>query len=93
MNKNKQKNVSDRFTELLNIPKEIVADIPKLVLSGNKEVFIENYKGLIVYTDTNIKINSKDTLIHIVGESLNIKVITSEELIISGNIISINFSN
>lgn len=70
---------------------EIFSDAPIFEMRGNKEIVIEGSKGVIEYTDELIRINTSLGLVCFSGRNLNLKCITSGELIINGFILSIQF--
>ena len=78
--------LKERVTEILELPKEIVLNMPKMTLLGSRNLIIENYKGIIEYEENKIRINTGIGIIKIKGEGLSIKEITSEEVMIDGNI-------
>jgi sporulation protein YqfC len=81
------------LTELLKLPKEIILDFPLLTIVGNEEVLIENYRGLIEYTEEKIRLNSSCGVIKISGKKLEVKQITDENLKIAGIITGVEFLN
>ncbi|HOM01437.1 MAG TPA: sporulation protein YqfC [Acetivibrio sp.] len=84
-------NLKERMAELLELPKEIVLDLPKITMFGNKNLVVENYKGIIEYDNNKIRVNTGKGTIRVTGESLVIKEITSEDLMIDGEILSLEF--
>ena len=80
-----------KFTEMLELPKEIVMNIPKLTMVGNGDLIIENYKGIIEYTEARIRINTGIGTIRMTGTGLLIREITSEDIIISGELKVLEF--
>lgn len=86
-----KKGLKEKFTEVLELPKELVLDLPKLTMVGNKDMMIENYKGVIEYGSARIRINTGLGAVKITGEGLELKEITSEDIIISGKIQSVEF--
>lgn len=83
--------IKEKFTELLELPKEIVLNIPKITIIGNGDMIIENYKGLIEYESVRIRVNTGIGIIRITGVRLLIREITSEDVIICGEIHSLEF--
>lgn len=79
------------ISDALEIPKDILLDLPKITFTGNLQVNIENHKGIIEYSNDNVRIKMKDGVIKVSGIDLAIKTIISEEIIISGKIASIDF--
>jgi len=84
-------NIKTNIAEVLELPKEIVLDLPKITLIGNIQLYIENHKGIVEYSKERIRINSKSGIIRIIGKNLVIKNIVSEEVVVSGEIINIEF--
>lgn len=91
--KHEEKNVSmkEKLAEMLELPKEIVMNIPKMTLIGSRDLIIENYKGIIEYENSRIRINTGAGVIKVMGNLLTIKEITSEDIMVSGDISSLEF--
>lgn len=75
-----------KASEALELPKDIVLDLPKITIIGNIQVNVLNHKGIIEYTMENIRINSNIGTIKISGENMELKTILSEEIIVIGYI-------
>lgn len=77
--------------EMLEIPEEIIFNTPISILKSNKEIEIENYKGILEYGEDIIRINTKVGIIKLYGEKLTLKQIATEKIIITGIINKIEF--
>lgn len=86
-----KKGFREKFIEMLELPKELILDLPKLTIVGNKDMMIENYKGVMEYGSARIRINTGIGIIKITGAGLMIKEITSEDIIVSGEIHGLEF--
>lgn len=87
----KRKRTSFRkIDDILEMPKEIYSDEPKLTITGFEELIIENYKGILEYEDYYIRINTFIGIININGFNLNLKKMTEDDLKIMGRIESID---
>ncbi|MBS4536898.1 sporulation protein YqfC [Clostridium sp. D2Q-11] len=84
-------NLKNNLADALELPKEIVLDLPKITMIGNIQLYIENHKGIVEYSKERIRINSKIGIIRIIGKKMIIKNIVSEEVVITGEIINIEF--
>ena len=73
----------EMLVDKFDLPAEIVMDIPKIIITGNKEITIENHKGISNFEKNLIKVNSKVGNINIEGSDFEI-------LYIGGSTISIN---
>lgn len=85
------KNLRERITDMLQLPKDVLLNLPRISLIGNKEFFIENCKGIIEYTDTCVRVNTNIGVIKVDGRGLYVRNITSEEICIQGFILQIQF--
>lgn len=86
-----KRDFKERFTEMLELPKEIVLNMPKLTMLGNGDLIIENYKGILEYDEGVIRINTTSGTIKVAGQDIYIKEITAENIMIYGNIMSLEF--
>lgn len=83
----------NRFTEFLELPTEVVTSSTKVTSIENTDILIEGYKQIMDYYDDYIKIKAHNMEIVIDGKDLDIKEITDFELVIKGQIYSLNYKN
>jgi len=81
----------EKFADGFETSKEIVLDIPKIVMLGNREMVVENYKGIIEYTPGKITLDANPKGIKVLGNNLEIKSVSQEMLLISGEIENTGF--
>lgn len=74
----------DILNDKLDLPSEILLDVPKIVAIGTSEVTIENHRGIISFQNNMVRINSKLGPIKIEGSSFEILYIGSSTVTISG---------
>ena len=85
------KQKQNRFEEMLEIPKEITTQIPKLTIMGFQELLVENYKAILEYQDFYIRLSTHIGIININGFELNLNEMTNDDILITGKIESIDF--
>lgn len=88
----KVKNFQHKLSEHLEIPNDVMFNLPKVTLVGNVQMYVENHKGIIEYTPTTIRIAVILGEIEIVGADLIIQSITQDEIHISGEILSLKYN-
>ena len=77
--------------EALKLPKDVVLGEVLISFLGRHSVVIENYRSIILYTDTKIMLQAKNCRINIFGNRLVIEYYTGEEMKINGLIKSLEF--
>ena len=81
----------NNINELLDIPKEVGTDIPKITMIGFDEILIENYKGILEYEEFFIRLATHIGVININGFELKLNQITDDHLNITGKIENLDF--
>ncbi|WP_369703020.1 sporulation protein YqfC [Clostridium moutaii] len=84
MNNTKQ-NIADK----LDLPRDIILNMPQIKVMGNNEIIIENHKGIILFEDSQIKINSGIGLISIYGSKFEVLFIGGSTITVGGRFKSI----
>ena len=80
-----------KVSKLLELPEEVVSNIPKITIVGFEEVLVENYKAILEYEDFYIKINTHIGAININGFNLKLKEMTGDDIMVLGRIDSMDF--
>ena len=83
--------VKSTIAEVLKVPKDVSEGAMILTLIGNKELLIENYKGIIDYSCREIRLQGKHNQVLIQGAKLCIEYYTNEDMKISGIIKQISY--
>ena len=84
-----KKQRKNRMDKMLEIPKEVYSNIPKLSVTGFEEMVIENYKGILEYEEFFVRISTHIGLININGYNLNLETMTNDDIKVTGKIESI----
>lgn len=87
----KTKKKQNRLEELLEIPKEISSENPKLTVVGFEELLVENYKAILEYQDFYVRLSTHIGIININGFELKLNEMTNDDILITGKIESIDF--
>lgn len=85
----------DWFEKLINffeLPSDVLLDLPRLVMSGNEKLVIENHRGLLEYTNEIVRVDTTHGEICITGEDLNLVSIEQEEIWLEGRINRVELS-
>ncbi len=80
------------LTESFHLPKDLMFGAVIVTATGDREVYVENYKGIMEYLDDKIKLQTKTCYLTITGKNLVISYYTNDEMKITGIIQSIRYS-
>jgi len=86
-----RKKLKRQFSEFLELPGDVMLDLPKIVLFGNVQLQIENHHGIIEYTANTVRIATGEGEVAIKGENLILRNLLPDELHIEGKIRSLSF--
>lgn len=87
----KKLNIKKKMADTFDLPEEYAVGSLKISIIDFNIIGILNYKSIIEYGENIIKINTKEKIIRIEGDSLIIDNITDDEIKIKGRINSIVF--
>lgn len=76
---------------VLDLPQDVILDLPRITMIGNMQLYIENHRGVIAFTDRTLQLRLSVGQLEITGESLVIRAILPEEVMIEGTIHQIRY--
>ena len=79
------------IVESLKLPKDTMLGAAIVTITGNREAFIENYKGILEYTTESIVLQGKNCKISFEGRQMSIDYYTNEDMKISGSIDTVRY--
>ncbi|MFC0270052.1 sporulation protein YqfC [Metabacillus herbersteinensis] len=74
------------ITKTIELPPDVMMDLPRITMIGQLHIYIENHKGLLTFTDNELRLLLKQGQLLIKGESFVIKTILPEEILLEGKI-------
>ena len=75
--------------ESLNLSQDAVLGMPVITIIGCREVHIENFRTILEYSDTFVKMRTKKGCVSVSGKRLTIEYYNEEEIHITGFIESV----
>ncbi|WP_150266377.1 sporulation protein YqfC [Paenibacillus tepidiphilus] len=76
---------------VLSLPQDVLQELPRITLIGNKELYIENHRGVLHFSSGEIKLALASGTLEISGEGLSIRSILGQELAVEGIIGEIRY--
>ncbi|MBU9722502.1 MULTISPECIES: sporulation protein YqfC [Bacillaceae] len=86
-----KKTIRQWMTEQMDLPADVMMDLPRVTLIGNFHIYIENHKGLIRFTQEELRLRLTEGELLVVGRDFVIKNILPEEILLEGVIVDIRF--
>lgn len=70
----------------LEMPREVLLDVPRATLIGSMQVQVENHKGVLQFSPTCVRIRTRDGEMVVTGSRLKIGSIFKDEVVVEGRI-------
>lgn len=86
-----KKKLKRQMSDMLDIPSDIILDLPKIVLVGDQQLFIENHRGIVEYSSESVRVNVGDYEVEVSGDNLLLRNILPDEICLEGRIGSVRF--
>lgn len=74
----------------LELPKDLLMNLPRITLLGDMQLHIENHRGIMEYTKEKIRIRTSLGEMVIIGEGLVLRNIFPDEIAVDGKIRALN---
>ena len=91
--RNRKKQIQQQVANVFDIPRDLMMDLPKVVLVGDVQVLIENHRGIMVYTPETVKVSTTIGDLAVTGTDLTLKNILPDEIMVEGRIKSVIFTD
>lgn len=75
----------------LDIPQDIVLDLPRITMLGNQQLLVENHKGIIEYTPSLVRIKLNQGELFIQGQNLTLGNLQAEQILVEGTLRGITY--
>ncbi|WP_270172288.1 sporulation protein YqfC [Paenibacillus sp. SYP-B4298] len=71
---------------LLDVPQDVVFDLPRVTMIGDRQLYIENHRGVLHFTSDLLRLALSKGELEVAGSGLVIRAIWTEEVFIEGQI-------
>lgn len=86
-----KKRFKRQFSDFLELPGDVLLDLPRIILIGDEQMQIENHRGIIEYSTHTVRVATGEGEVSIVGENLTLSNLLPDELHLEGKIRSLSF--
>ena len=84
--KGRKEGLLERTAEVFDLPGDVVARLPRVELLGDRQLRMENHRGILAYGSEEIHISGGSFVVKIIGQDLELRAMTGLELLITGQI-------
>ncbi|KIL41706.1 sporulation protein YqfC [Gordoniibacillus kamchatkensis] len=77
---------------MLDLPQDVVHDVPRITMIGNMQMYIENHRGVLHFSNDRLELRLTQGKLDIRGKGLVIRAIWTEEVFIEGTIDDIHYT-
>ena len=84
--------IKEKMVSAMDLPKDVIQNASVITILGRNELCIENYRGIIEYTDALIRVQTRAGQIRIQGKQLRIQYYTNDEMKVTGALSSLEFT-
>lgn len=84
-------NLMEKVSDFADMPKDITMGWAKLTFVGHRNLQVDNYRGLLSYSQENIRLAAKTADILVTGKGLAITRIEAETVFVEGDIENVEF--
>ncbi|ALC89896.1 sporulation protein YqfC [Bacillus sp. FJAT-18017] len=77
----------------MDLPQDVIMDLPRITMIGQIHIYIENHRGLLSFTDRELRLMLKKGQLLIKGKAFVIKTILPEEILLEGKIDQVVYIN
>jgi sporulation protein YqfC len=85
--------VRNLMAKKMDLPQDVMMDLPRITMIGQIHIYIENHRGLLSFSDHEVRLLLKQGQLLIKGKSLVIKTILPEEILLEGKIDAVSYLN
>ncbi|ARK29327.1 sporulation protein YqfC [Halalkalibacter krulwichiae] len=78
--------MKDWMTKQMQLPADVMMDLPRITMIGQLHIYIENHRGVLRFSNQELRLLLKQGQLLIKGDHFVIKTILPEELLLEGRI-------
>ena len=90
MTEKRRTGLLEKTAQVFDLPADVVAGLPRLELVGDRELRMENHRGILAYGTQEIHISGGVFGVKVCGQDLELRTMNALELLITGYITDIH---
>ena len=82
----KKEGLLEKTAEVFDLPGDVVAGLPRVELLGDRQLRMENHRGILAYGSDEIHISGGKLIVKVRGTNLELRAMNASQLLITGAI-------
>lgn len=78
---------------IFDLPEDVVYELPRLTMIGNRQLYIENHRGVKHFSDQSLSVFLEQGELEITGQDLIIRTIWTDEVFVEGVITNVEMKS
>jgi len=88
----RKETILEKTSAALDIPGDILTGLPRIELLGDREMRMENHKGILAYGSEEIHVSGGKLVVRVKGRELELRAMDPAQLLITGQIDGVEFA-
>lgn len=88
----RKESLLEKTSAALDIPGDILTGLPRVELLGDRELRMENHRGILAYGSEEIHISGGKLVVRVRGSGLELRAMDPAQLLITGQIAAVEFA-
>ncbi len=81
------------LVQTMDLPPDVMMDLPRITMIGHFHIYIENHRGLLAFSDKELRLMLVQGQLLVKGNAFVIKTILPEEILLEGTIDQVIYIN
>jgi sporulation protein YqfC len=81
-----RKSIRNLAVSIMDLPQDLVLNMPRMTMIGNVQMTIENHRGLDLFSSQLLRLRFEGGALEVAGENLVIRNMLKNEVLIEGTI-------
>ncbi|QDP40647.1 sporulation protein YqfC [Radiobacillus deserti] len=83
--------IGNWLTNHLDLPSDVILELPRITTIGQLHAYIENHRGLVLFSDNELRLRMEYGYLKITGSQFVLKMMLPEEILLEGKIKEFTF--
>ena len=88
----RRESLLEKTAEAFDLPGDVVAGLPRVGLLGDRQLRMENHRGILAYGEEEIHVSGGKLIVKVRGRGLALRAMNASELLITGEIAGVDLT-